>query len=122
MSAKVALLIYTLFLFAIFALAYLHMLPLEGITFYWFDSIGHFVLYGFWGYFFGNAYPTKFMTIGKYTVSIGIAITVAIAILEECLQEFSPYRSFSLSDMAFSVSGIIAAAICLNIRQKIKSA
>jgi len=119
MTNKTALLVYSLAILAIFVMAYLSMLPLHLITVRWFDSLGHFVLYGLWGYFFGKAYPRLVIDKAVFTVSVGIAICTAIAILEECLQYLSPYRSFTLSDMALSLLGILTAAGYLNyIRNK----
>ncbi|HEX8561341.1 MAG TPA: VanZ family protein [Flavobacterium sp.] len=117
MTAKAALLLYTLFILAIFIMAYLHMLPLERITFYWFDSIGHFVLYGLWGYFFGRGFSSKIISLGNFIVPTGIVICMVIAVIEECMQAFSPYRSFTISDMGFSLIGILVAAVCLNFKK-----
>jgi len=43
---------YTLLILTIFALAYLKYIPTELNTIPDYDSIGHFVLYGIWGYLF----------------------------------------------------------------------
>jgi VanZ family protein len=112
-TAKSNLIIYTSFIVTVFILAYLNLLPLQFINASWFDSAGHFILYGLWGYFFGRAFSKTLFKIGKFRIPIGIAIATAIAIAEELLQSFSPYRSFTFSDMAFSVAGIVAAAVIL---------
>ena len=84
------------------------------VQFKWFDLVGHFTLYGIWAYFFGRAFTKTIFKIRQFSLSAGIAICASIAIIEESLQVVSPYRSFTLSDMAFSLLGILTAALYLN--------
>src|SRR6478672_5914220 len=114
MTKKMQLLAYSALMGLIILSAYFGWIPtkLHDIPFY--DSAGHFVLYGLWGYFFGNAFPKPLVRVGNFELQTGIVMMTCIAIIEECLQRLSPMRSFSLSDLGFGLLGIAAACILLN--------
>lgn len=109
--------IYTLLLLTIFLLAYLDLIPrgLKAIPFY--DSLGHFVLYGTWGYLFGKVF-SKIIQIGSLNIPVGILIVTFIAIIEECLQSLSSVRTFSLFDLGWGILGIVFAYILLKLSKK----
>lgn len=94
-------------------LAYAGLIPTKLHEIPYYDSIGHFLLYGLWGYFFGKVY-SKSVTGTKYHVTQGTIIVAAIAIVEETLQQLSPMRSFSLYDLGFGLLGIATSAVILN--------
>ncbi len=114
MTKKTALLSYSAIILTIFALAYLGKIPtkLHSIPFY--DSAGHFILYGLWGYFLGNYFNKPFISFRQYSIPAGIAAAVVIAVVEEFLQRLSPIRSFDYSDLAFGLTGIATACAILN--------
>src|SRR5690606_29144923 len=114
-----ALACYTAFILAIFLSAYMRLLPFELIRLRWFDSAGHFFLYGLWGYFFMTAYLQK-IQFKNLKVSKGLIMIVLIAITEESLQLLSASRSFTFSDMGFSLLGILCAAVYLTFTSRIK--
>lgn len=107
---------YTIFILAIFTLAYMGLIPLEISKIPFYDSIGHFVLYGLWAYFAGMAFSKKIF-IGV-SVPKGILIVLLIAILEESLQSLSSIRTFSLSDMYW---GFIGIAVAFLVTKKTKT-
>lgn len=117
---KSALAWYSAFIVAIFLMAYMRLLPFELIRLRWFDSAGHFFLYGLWGYFFMTAYPQK-IKLKNLKLSKGLIIIVLIAISEESLQSFSANRSFTFSDMGFSLLGILCAAVYLTFTLRINA-
>ena len=116
MKPRFYLLLYTIFLLTIFILAYLGLIPntLNGIPHY--DSIGHFVLYGLWGFFFANAFNQTVTSFNRIKIQKGIFYIVPIAICEELLQSFSPIREFSYYDMMWGLLGITIACLIINKR------
>lgn len=117
MTKKQRLLAYSVFIFVIFLLAYLGLIPTELNAIPYYDSAGHFVLYGLWGYFFGSAYEKPIVSVRKFHIQKGIAIAASIAIVEEALQNLSPLRTFSLFDLAYGLLGIALACAVLNFRK-----
>jgi VanZ family protein len=115
MKEKQQLLIYSLFIVTIMVLAYLGYIPndkLRVIPYY--DLIGHFILYGLWGYFFALAFPRPVVTIGSVRIQAGILVITIIAIIEEFVQRLVPVREFSFFDMFWGIAGIAIACIVVN--------
>lgn len=87
--------------------AYLKVLPVKSSTIPFYDTIGHFVLIGF-AAFLGHLALNK-----KNTIILGISMPLApiyvgiLTLIEECLQNFSPHRSFDLVDLAADFCGIV---------------
>ena len=117
MTKKMQLLTYSTLKGIIIVSAYFGLIPtrLHDIPFY--DSAGHFVLYGFWGYFFGNAFDRPIASVANFQIPSGIIVTVIIAAIEEFLQQLSPMRSFSVADLGFGLLGIALACVILNLKQ-----
>ena len=118
MTKKLQLLAFTFLMVVIIFSAYAGLIPttLHNIPFY--DSAGHFVLYGLWGYFFGNAFSKPVIATKNFHVQIGVVITAIIAIIEEFIQQLFPVRSFSFYDLGFGLLGITVGCIALNIRSR----
>jgi hypothetical protein len=110
--------LYTLLILIIFALAYLKYIPtaLEAIPYY--DSIGHFVLYGIWGYLFAQTFQKTIFVVAKIKVPLGTLIILPIAIIEECLQSLSPVRTFNFFDMGWGILGISVACCLIHFNDK----
>ncbi|HLA56098.1 MAG TPA: VanZ family protein [Flavobacterium sp.] len=117
MSARLILILYTAVIVTIFVSAYLGIIPttLKSIPYY--DSIGHFILYGIWGFCFGRVFTKATVSFGKLIIPLGIVIAFAIAIIEESLQNLSPIRTFSLSDLGCGLLGITAACLLLQFKK-----
>lgn len=117
MKWKIILFAYTFLLLIIFLLAYLGLIPTEIKFIPFYDSIGHFLLYGTWGYLFGRVF-TEMLEIGLLKISMGVFAVYLIAILEECLQPLSSLRTFSLFDLGWGILGIFFAYIILRLNKK----
>lgn len=119
MKPELKLALYSVFLFSVFLSAYLGFIPTELAFIPFFDSMGHFILYGIWGYLFAKVFDNAILSVGKFIVPAGVFIAIIIAVAEESFQAFFPTRSFSFFDMAWGILGISLACIIFN-RRKIK--
>ena len=116
MTAKLQLAAYSSLMGLIILSAYLGWIPTELHDIPFYDSAGHFLLYGLWGYFFGNAFPQALLSVAGFRVQLGIAAVTLVAVAEESLQQLSPMRSFSLGDLAFGLCGIALSCAILQCR------
>lgn len=117
MKPNVKLVLYSVFLFIVFLSAYLGIIPTELAFIPFFDSMGHFILYGIWAYLFAKVFGHAILSFGKFVIPGGIFIVIIIAVAEESFQAFFPTRSFSFFDMGWGILGISLACIIFN-RQK----
>lgn len=116
MKAKTNLLLYSALVVAITTLAYLRLIPTKLNSIPYFDSAGHFVLFGFWGWFFAKAYPKNAFRITDFRIFSGTLIAIFIALTEELLQSLSSVRSCDPYDFIFGSLGILTACIVLNYK------
>ena len=114
MNNKTQLVLYSFAMSLIVVLAYVGLIPTQLHQIPYYDSIGHFVLYGLWGYFLGKVFNKPIPIGRKFHLPQGIIVATAFAVIEESLQQFSPMRSFSLYDLGFGLLGIAASAVVLN--------
>ena len=71
-----------------------------------YDLLGHFVLYGTASYLGERVlYGRKFSILG-YRFPLFASVFGAITIIEEYIQSFAPYRTFSWLDMLCSLLGL----------------
>jgi len=113
---KFVFIIYTLFIVLVSVLAYLNIIPTKQITIPYYDLIGHFILYGIWGYLFAIVFHKPCISSNKFILPRGIVLVSVITIVEECLQSLSTVRTFSLLDLGCSMLGITIALIIFNRR------
>ena len=111
--------LYALFIVTISILAYLNIIPTKQITIPYYDLVGHFILYGIWGYLFAIVFTRPMINGSKFILPWGIVVVSMITILEECLQSLSPVRTSSFSDLGCSMLGIIIALIIFNMKYMI---
>ncbi|WP_204105442.1 MULTISPECIES: hypothetical protein [Spirulina sp. CCY15215] len=99
--------IYGATLVSIGFLAYTNTLPgyLGHIPYH--DLLGHFILYGTASYLGDRVLLGRKLTIIGYRIPLFALIFGILTVVEEYLQSFSPYRTFSLLDMTASVLGIL---------------
>lgn len=116
MKPKFHLVFYTVFLLTIFVLAYFGLIPTELFFLPFFDSLGHFVLYGTWAYLCARVFTHSILTIGYFIFPAGILIITVIAVVEESFQAFFPLRTFSFFDMGWGILGILIACYIFNKR------
>lgn len=106
---KEHLLLILFFLFVTFVsfLAYHQLIPTEIKLIPFYDSIGHFVLFGTLGLIAHYSFNRKRILIfGRY-LPIGPTIVIAYAFIDESLQVLSPNRSFDLIDLFWGVFGVL---------------
>lgn len=106
--------LYTVGIGVILFLAYSNGIPKQISIIPYYDLIGHFFLYGIWGYLAHRALNR----IERFGMPIGPAIIAFITIAEELLQQLSENRTSSLSDLLFSLAGVWLAVIIDNSLKK----
>lgn len=92
---------------AICVSAYLKILPVKSSTIPFYDTIGHFILIGLASFFSHLAMKKRKITIGTFLLPLAPLLVSIFTLIEEVLQNLSPYRTFSLSDLAADLVGII---------------
>ncbi len=92
---------------SIFISAYLQIIPNEIKQFPHYDTILHFLLVGFSAFLGHLAFNKRKINILNLSLpSVPIIISFFV-LIEECLQIFSPHRSFDLVDLAADFCGIV---------------
>ena len=112
MKWKLSLILYSLFLLVVFIAAYLELVPTEIKLVPFYDSVGHFVFYGIWGYLFAKVFSRK-INIRIFVFPLGILLIICIAVLEESLQSLSTIRAFSIFDLGWGIIGILLGWLLL---------
>ncbi len=87
--------------------AYLKIIPNEIKQFPYFDTILHFLLMGFAAFLGHLAFNKRKMKILNFPLPLVPIIISFFVLIEECLQKFSPNRSFDLTDLAADFCGIV---------------
>lgn len=108
---------FALFFIVVTILANKGLIPavLKVIPYY--DSIGHFVLFGIYAFLAQMACKGR-----KYkSIPIGSGMIAVYAIMDEFLQKLSPNRTFDLHDLFFSLLGVSVATF-MYIYYKVKLA
>jgi VanZ family protein len=88
-------------------LAYNNLIPHQIKMIPYYDSIGHFVLFGSLAYFLDRALKGKKAKVFGLLLPMGSLIVACYAILDESLQLFSEARTFTLGDLSFGLMGIV---------------
>lgn len=101
------LLLFVMFLLGVSFLAYLKLIPTEIKAIPFYDSIGHFVLFGMLGLIAHYAFNQKRVTVFRLAIPLGPLLAVTYACIDESLQIFSSNRTFDLGDLFFGILGII---------------
>ncbi len=87
--------------------AYLKIIPNEIKQFPYYDTILHFLLMGFSAFLGHLAFNKRKIKIFNFSLPLVPIIISFFVLFEECLQMFSPHRSFDLVDLAADFCGII---------------
>mgnify|MGYP001800182523 FL=1 len=87
--------------------AYLKIIPNEIQRFPYFDTIMHFLLMGFSAFLGHLAFNKRKINILNFSLPLVPIIISFFVLVEECLQRFSPNRSFDLLDLAAYFCGIV---------------
>ena len=100
--------LYFLLLLTIMLLADTGNLPLELLVkIPYYDTIGHFVLYGIASFLSHRAINRRMLVIFHLPLPLGPLLFSCFTVIEEMLQELLPNRTFSLIDMGASLLGIV---------------
>lgn len=87
--------------------AYIDLIPWQVRFMPFYDSIGHFILFGVVGLCAHYALRKRYTRVFGRSVPIGPVLAIIYACLDESLQVFSHNRSFDLGDLFFGVLGIL---------------
>ncbi len=87
--------------------AYLKVLPAKSSTIPFYDTIGHFILIGLTAFLAHLAFNKRYINILKISIPIAPITVGILTFVEECLQHFSPHRTFDLVDLAADFCGIV---------------
>ncbi|MEM6755090.1 MAG: VanZ family protein [Cyanobacteria bacterium P01_C01_bin.38] len=87
--------------------AYLKIIPNEIQRFPYFDTIMHFILMGFSAFLGHLAFNKRKINIFNFSLPLVPIVISCFVFIEECLQRFSPNRSFDLVDLAADFCGIV---------------
>jgi hypothetical protein len=101
-SWKIILLVYSCGLATVMALAYLDKIQFD---FPGMDKIGHFMMIGGASYLAHKALNRK--KILKNRIALGPLLVLVFFGIEEYVQQFSPVRSFSISDLGADALGVL---------------
>ena len=102
-----SLIIFALCLAGISALAYANLIP-RAIRFIpYYDSIGHFVLFGLLGVIAHYAFKRRRVPAFGRNIPLGPTLAIVFACIDESLQIFSYNRTFDLMDLFFGILGIL---------------
>ena len=112
----VRLVLFSSFLLAVFVAAYLRLIPTRLAYLPFYDTLGHFVLYGILAALLHLGIRSRAMRLPYLTreIPVAIIVTIALAVLDEALQSLSPYRSADLIDLTSDVIGIVLFVTVLN--------
>ncbi len=103
----VVFLIFFVVLLTIFVAAYLRLIPTRLADIPYYDTAGHFILYGILAALLHLALNRRSVAVAALRVPLAAALAIAFAIGEEFVQRFSPNRSSDLKDLACDVLGIL---------------
>lgn len=101
------LIIFVTFLISVSFLAYSKLIPSEIKAIPFYDSIGHFILFGSLGLIAHYAFNRKRVLVFGRMIPIGPTLAIVYAFIDEALQVFSYNRTFDLGDLFFGVLGIL---------------
>jgi hypothetical protein len=94
-------------LFGASVLAYFLLIPTQLKSIPYYDSIGHFMLFGILAFSLDQALKGRMIRIMGVTLPIGSTIIAVYAIIDESLQYYSTVRTFDPRDLACSLLGIM---------------
>jgi hypothetical protein len=94
-------------LFCASVLAYVGLIPTQLKSIPYYDSNGHFMLFGILAFSLDRALKGRTTRVMGVTLPIGSTVIALYAIIDESLQYYSTARTFDLSDLACSLLGIM---------------
>ncbi|MEB3217448.1 MAG: VanZ family protein [Nostocales cyanobacterium 94392] len=97
--------------------AYLKIIPNQIKQIPHYDTILHFLLIGFSAFLGHLAFNKRKINILNFSLPLAPIVISFFVIIEECLQIFSPIRSFDLVDLAADFCGIVVFTL---LAQRVK--
>jgi hypothetical protein len=92
---------------AISTSAYLKIIPPWIAVIPYFDAAAHFILLGLASYLSHRALAGRRIALGSLRVPLGPLVVGSVAVVDECVQAFVPWRTFSALDMAGNLAGVV---------------
>jgi hypothetical protein len=92
---------------AISGSAYLRILPRWLAVIPYFDAGAHFILLGLAAYLSHRALGGRRISLGRLRVPLGPLVVGTVAVTDEIIQAFVPWRTFSALDMAGNIAGVV---------------
>ena len=99
-------------------LAYFRLIPIEIKNIPYYDSIGHFFLFGILAFSLDRALNKRMMNVARLSLPLGAALIASYAVTDESLQFFSSVRSFDLGDLSFSLLGVVICTLLSRLAMK----
>jgi undecaprenyl-diphosphatase len=90
-------------------MAYLNLIPWRYLSWPFADKVFHALLFGAITLWLNLWLRGRAMRLGPCALPIAVALPFAVALVEECLQAFSPYRTFDMFDLSCDFIGMTAA-------------
>ena len=87
-------------------MAYMAMLPWALLDWPYADKLLHFLLFGMVAFWFNLWVEGKKIMILGIGLPLAVLVPLALALVEECIQQFSPLRTFDLVDLAGDFLGM----------------
>ena len=98
---------YLLVIGAISGSAYLRILPRWLAVIPYFDAGAHFILLGLASYLSHRALGGRRIALGSLRAPLGPLVVGTAAVIDETVQAFVPWRTFSALDMAGNLAGVV---------------
>lgn len=93
--------------FVVTQMAYLNILPYHLLTWPLADKALHFLLFGLVAFWLNLWLKGGTVQLKDWAIPLAILLPLSIALLEEGVQHFSPFRTLSLSDLLSDLLGLI---------------
>lgn len=93
--------------FIVTQMAYLNILPYHLLTWPLADKALHFLLFGLVALWLNLWFKGGTVQLRDWAIPLAILLPLSVALLEEGVQHFSPFRTLSLSDLLSDLLGLI---------------
>ena len=90
-------------------MAYLNLVPWQYLRWPFADKFFHALLFGAISFWLNLWLRGRALHVSRWELPVSIVIPFSVALIEECLQSLSPYRTFDLFDLACDLLGMSLA-------------
>lgn len=88
-------------------IAYMDFLPLQLLRWPLADKVLHFLLFGAVAFWLNLWFKGQQIRVGHWAIPLAIGLPLAVSLVEEGFQAFSPLRTADLGDLASNLLGLI---------------